>query len=64
MIPRVKSTTPLNNSLARAEKGPKLHMEELRPPEGPQGEASSSRARNRWKPETPSVAELGAGGAA
>eukprot|EP00969_Alexandrium_andersonii_P124951 5523028-Alexandrium_andersonii.AAC.1 len=43
----------LNSSLAEIEKGPQFRMEEAAASEGPQGELSSSRARNRRKSATP-----------
>eukprot|EP00969_Alexandrium_andersonii_P148218 6552271-Alexandrium_andersonii.AAC.1 len=57
----VKTTTALNSSLAEIEKGAKFHMEGAAAPAGPYGEASLSRAPNRLKSATPSVAALGVG---
>eukprot|EP00969_Alexandrium_andersonii_P027265 1189104-Alexandrium_andersonii.AAC.1 len=50
--------------MAEDEKWPKSEWKRLRPPTGAQGEKSLSRALNRRKSATPSVAALGAGGAA
>eukprot|EP00969_Alexandrium_andersonii_P281587 12447686-Alexandrium_andersonii.AAC.2 len=52
----VQATMAPNNSLAKAEKGPKFHLEETALPAGAAGEASLPRAWDRWNSGTPSVA--------